>query len=33
MEYYDFGVTVNVKAPPPAQVQDVTDKFKSYLGG
>jgi hypothetical protein len=33
MEYYDFGVKVNVKAPPPAQVQDVTDKFKSYLGG
>lgn len=33
IEYYDFGVTVNVSAPPADQVQDVTDKFKSVLGG
>jgi len=33
IELYDFGVPVHVTAPSPADVQDLTSKFKSVLGG
>lgn len=33
IEYYDFGVPVNVSAPAPDTVEDITGKFKTVLGG